>query len=348
MLRIALATAAAVFATLMLAGWSHAATATRGYLKTVSAANLGDGSGRVRDGLVTARARAFAAAQLTGWGGAYTTPSGESVNVFSSNAYPVDPAANQAIANFLASLVHGKELPKVTVYMAPAVEVGSLCHSEEADGCYFPASGQLISIGEDSQWSTVEEVLTHEYGHHVATNRTNAPWNASAWGTKRWATEENVCRRTAMGMSFPGDEGDHYLSNPGEAFAESFLHLNEVRNGQPETRWFYDPYFAPTPASLKAIELDVLKPWNGWSVYTWKGRFSRRGELRMATLRTPLDGVFELRLKAPRGSRIKILAKETKQISPTVAQGLICGDRTFTTQVAAGGAGAFTARALVP
>src|SRR5436190_380432 len=145
---------------------------------------------------------------------------------------------------------------------SPAEEVASLCQSEQADGCYYPDSGQLISIGQDSQYSTVEEVLTHEYGHHIATNRLNDPWPAVDWGTKRWATVENVCRKTQVGLAFPGDEGEHYLKNPGESFAESYLHLNEVRKGLPETHWFYDAQFLPSKAALDAIEQDVLQPWD--------------------------------------------------------------------------------------
>jgi hypothetical protein len=335
-----------LFATLWLAGWSHAAIIR--YEKTVSDAGLGHGRSGVHSRVVTGRPRAFAALQLNGWGGVYTTKTGEQVTVYSSNAYPMDPPANQAIADFVSGLIHGKEISRVTIYMAPAEEVQELCQSQEADGCYFPASGQLISIGEDSQYSTVEEVLSHEYGHHVATNRFNDPWSAIDTGTKRWATVENICRKTEMGLAFPGDEGEHYLKNPGEAFAESYLHLNEVRKGLPETRWFYDVQFLPNKAALDAIEQDVLQPWDSYSVLNWKGRFARRGQVGMATLKTPLDGLFELRLSGPRGSKVKIYGKNAKQVSPTKARGLVCGQRSFITSVTGGGAGAFTAKALVP
>jgi hypothetical protein len=331
---------------LWLAGWSHAATIQ--FEKTVSDVGLGHGKSGVHSRVVTGRVRALAALQLNGWGGVYTTKTAEQVTVYSSNAYPIDPAANQATADFIAGLIHGKEISKVTVYMAPAEEVAALCQSTEADGCYYPSSGQLVSIGQDSQYSTVEEVLTHEYGHHIATNRFNDPWLAVETGTKRWATYENVCAKAEIGLAFPGDEGEHYLKNPGEAFAESYLHLNEVRKGQPETHWFYDMQFYPTKASLDAIEQDVLKPWDSYAVLSWKGRFTRRGQVGMATLKTPLDGVFEVRLKGPRGSKVKIYDKDSKQISPTVARGLVCGERSFMTSVVGGAAGAFTAKALVP
>jgi hypothetical protein len=337
---------ASLFAMLWLAGWSHAAPLR--YAKTVSDAGLGRGRGGVHSRVVTKSVRALAALELNGWGGVYTASTGEQVTVYSSNAYPLDPTANQAVADFIAGLIHGKEISKVTAYMAPAAEVASLCQSNEADGCYYPASSQLVSIGEDSQYSTVEEVLTHEYGHHIATNRFNDPWEAVNWGTKRWATVERVCSKTQLGLAFPGDEGEHYLSNPGEAFAESYLHLNEVRKSVPETRWFYDPQFAPTAASLAAIEQDVLQPWDSYAVLNWKGRFSRRGQIGTAALKTPLDGLVELRLKAPRGSQVRIYGRNARQVSATVARSVVCGQRSVLTQVLSGGPGAFTAKALVP
>jgi hypothetical protein len=337
---------ASLLALLWLAGWSHAASI--GFEKTVSDAGLAQGRSGVHSRVVTKSVRALAALQLNSWGGVYTASTGEQVTVYSSNAYPVDPAGNQAIADFIAGLIHGKEISKVSVYMAPATEVAALCQSDEVDGCYYPATGQLVSIGEDSQYSTVEEVLTHEYGHHIATNRFNDPWPALEWGTKRWATVEDVCRRTQLGLAFPGDEGEHYLANPGESFAESYLHLNEVRKGLPETRWFYAPQLAPTAASLAALEQDVLHPWDSYAVLNWTGRFARRGQIGMATLKTPLDGVVELRLKGPRGSQVRIYGKNAKRISPTVSRGLVCGQRSFLTQIVGGAAGVFTAKAIVP
>ena len=80
-------------------------------------------------------------------------------------------------------------------------------------------------------------IATHEYGHHVAFNRVNPPWQAVDWGTKRWASYANVCTRTAAGSAYPGDEDGHYLQNPGEAFAETYRLLNESEAGATNFIW---------------------------------------------------------------------------------------------------------------
>jgi hypothetical protein len=283
------------------------------------------------------------------WGGVYTAKSGAHITVQSSGEYPVDPAANQAAADFVDSLVHGGEISAVKIYLAPPAEVGILCYSHEADGCYFPANGQIITVGEDTPWSTVEEVVTHEYGHHVASNRNNDPWPAVAYGTKRWATYEGVCQKEASGAAFPGDEADHYFQNPGESFAESFMHLNEVKLGLPETPWGYDPMFTPDATALAAIEQDVLKPWKKTAIKHLSGRFARRGQQKTLNFATPLDGVFAAELRGPRGSRLTVSGPaDVKRYSAGVSAALVCGQRTVTAHVTAGGAGPFAAATLIP
>jgi hypothetical protein len=283
------------------------------------------------------------------WGGVYTATSGAHVTIQSSGEYPVDPAKNQAAADFVDSLVHGAEISSVKIYLAPPAEVGILCYTKEVDGCYFPATGQIITIGEDTPWSTVEEVVAHEYGHHVASNRLNDPWPAVAYGTKRWATYEGVCQKEAAGAAFPGDESEHYFQNPGESFAESFMHLNEAKLGLPETPWGYDPMFTPDATALAAIEQDVLKPWKKTVIKRWSGRFTRRGQQKTATYKTPLDGVFAAELKGPRGSTVTVSGPaQVKRYSSGLAAALVCGERTVTVRFTAGGAGRFAAATAIP
>jgi hypothetical protein len=317
--------------------------------KHLSAAGLAQGLGHVRSRIVYSKVARRLAAQPGAWGGVYTAKSGAQVTIYSSRYYAVDESVNQAAADFVGSLVHGPEISGVKIYFAPPSEVGILCDAQEADGCYFPDTSEIVTIGEDTQWSTVEQVLTHEYGHHVANNRLNDPWPGIVYGTKRWATYEGVCAKTAAGSAFPGDEGEHYLQNPGESFAESFMHLNLAKLGLSEPPWGYDPMFAPDTGALAAIEQDVLKPWTADAVKRWSGRFTRRGQAKTFTFKTPLDGVFATQLRGPHGSTLRLTGPaEIKRVSTTLSAGLVCGQRTVTERFVAGGAGRFTAAVAIP
>jgi hypothetical protein len=329
-----------------LAAGSASPAAGQPAAKTLSVFGLGQGIGHVRSRVVHRR---FLSLPPGAWGGVYTAKSGAQVTIESSAAYPVDPAVNQARADFVGSLVHGTEISKVKIYFAPPAEVATLCQAQEVDGCYFPATGDIFTVGEDTPWSTVEEVVAHEYGHHVATSRLNDPWPAVAFGTKRWATYEGVCQKEASGVAFPGDEGEHYLQNPGESFAESFMHLNEVKLGLPETPWSYDPMFTPDAGALAAIEQDVTKPWTKATVKSFSGRFTRRGQLKTFTFKTPLDGVFAAQLHGPRGSKLTVSGpKIVKRYSTGLSAALVCGQRTVTARFTAGGAGRFAGATLIP
>jgi hypothetical protein len=332
-----------------LAAGSPTSAADRPTVKRLNVFGLGQGVGRVRSRVVDHELRRFASVPPGAWGGVYTAKSGAQVTIHASKDYPFDESVNQAAADFVDSLVHGKEISTVSIYFAPPAEVGTLCSSQEVDGCYFPASGDIITVGEDTPWSTVEEVVTHEYGHHVANNRLNDPWPAIVYGTKRWSTYEGVCQKETAGAAFPGDEGEHYFQNPWESFAESFLHLNEVKLGLPETPWGYDPMFTPDAGALAAIEQDVLKPWKQTALKLRTGRFSRRGQQKSFTFKTPLDGVFAAELRGPRGSTLTVKgAANVKRLSSGVSAALVCGERSVTARFKAGGAGRFAAAALIP
>ena len=332
-----------------LAAGSAAPAADRPTVKRLSVFGLGQGIGRVRSRIVHGTLRHFASLPPGAWGGVYTAKSGAHVTIHSSGEYPVDESVNQAAADFVDSLVHSKEISAVNIYFAPPAEVGVLCDSQEVDGCYFPATGDLITIGEDTPWSTVEEVVAHEYGHHVANNRLNNPWPAIAYGTKRWSTYEGVCQKEIAGEAFPCDEGEHYLQNPGESFAESFMHLNEARLGLPETPWGYDPIFTPDAGALAAIEQDVLKPWKKTPLKFLSGRFSRRGQQKTFTFKTPLDGVFAAELHGPRGTTLTVSGPANiKRVSSGLSAALVCGERSVKARFTAGGAGRFAAATVIP
>jgi hypothetical protein len=265
------------------------------------------------------------------WGGAYTTRTNEHVSVFSSPSYPVDPAVNQHWADFLASLVHGPELATVRVYRAPPAEVTRLCGGNtDVLGCYD--RGRIVTLGEDGDL-TATAVLAHEYGHHIAANRTNAPWPALGWGTKRWSSYIGVCRHARVKEWWPGAEGPLvYFYNPGEAFAEAYRLLNERRLGLAESPWsIVDPVFRPDARALALLVRDVVDPWRRPTTTIRMGRFTVGGS-RVARVRvpTPLDG----ELTATVTGSARLVGSGTRTI---------CGARTTTFRVVrAGPPGRFT------
>jgi len=120
--------------------------------------------------------------QLSGaswWGGTYPTPDGEHVTVYISTSYPEADTVAEHWADFFAGLPHGKELSAAKVYIAPLPQVAEMCFTTEALGCY---GGQtLVVVGESTDGIAPSSIAAHEYGHHVAANRSNAPWSAIDW-----------------------------------------------------------------------------------------------------------------------------------------------------------------------
>jgi hypothetical protein len=226
------------------------------------------------------------------------------VTVFVSDSYPVDDALAQRWADFFAGLLHGSELPLLTAYVAPLPEVQATCGSEYALGCY--GSGRLVMLGQPVEGTSVtpEEVARHEYGHHVAAYRDDAPWRAIDRGPKRWSSYVGVCSRTAAGAVFPGDEGDHYEQNPGEGFAEAYRALNESKAGATSFAWpVVDSSFYPDAGALQAIEEDVLQPWTPPAAKVLSGRFAPKGQQALTfSLATPLDGDLSIVLTMPEGA----------------------------------------------
>jgi hypothetical protein len=209
----------------------------------------------------------------TWWGGPVVTSTGETVTLYLSDRFPPDEAARLSWANFFASLYHGSELSTVTIYQAPLDEVGEICGSEAA-GCYSPSRHVLVFPGDVGQGADAD-VGAHEYGHHVAASRRNDPWDPNDWGPKRWGTAVGVCSRVASGTAYPGDEGDHYTLNPGEAFAEAYRILNIQRGGTwANLPLIVDSSFMPTADSLAAALGDVQQPWSTPAQTSWDGQFA--------------------------------------------------------------------------
>ena len=291
------------------------------------------------------------------WGGPYTTPTGERVTVYASSTYPVDPAIGQRWANFLSSLVHGSELSSVTVFLAPEVQVDRFCGSD-AIACYSSQDDLLIAPGADPASDlSAEAVVTHEYGHHVAANRSDAPWDALDYGTKRWSSVMQVCARARKGELAPGAEDPvRYDVNPGEGFAESYRVLNERKAGRAETPWqIVSRALYPSDAALAALDQDVVSPWTSDTTTTTSARFTRKVRTRTTTFTTPLDGTLKVTVKPSAGTRVAVdvFAAGARIVHATggaVSRSTtVCGARTYRVRVhATKGNGSFSLAAAKP
>jgi len=297
-----------------------------------------------------------AAARLASyWGASFQTSTGEEVTIQVSDAYSQDPAIAQRWANFLGSLIHGPELSSVIVYLAPPAEVESRC-GDGALACYSPRDSLVIAPGEDpTRRISAEAVLAHEYGHHVAANRLNPPWPAIDWGTKRWASAEQVCARKRAGELFPGrEDAIHYTLNPGEGVAESYRLLNERASGRAETPWLIvDDSLYPSPQALELLRQDVVSPWRANRVSTIRGAFTKSGpRSRTYSTSAAFDGKLEATLKAAGGARVSVavlnsagrsVARTPATSGSATARTTVCGGtRSFRLQVTrVSGAGRF-------
>ena len=270
------------------------------------------------------------------WGGAYTASTGESVTVFLSDAYPQVPETATRWVEFLAHLVHGQELGFVRAYILPLREVQTYC-GRQALACYSPSRGMLVAPGETTTPdATTEGIIAHEYGHHVAAARNNAPWDAVDYGTKRWATYVQVCARTESGEFYPGDESEsNYQLNPGEGFAEAYRVLNERKLGLTESSWgIVSTAFQPDANALALLEQDIVQPWTAQTVKTVRGKKSAS-----YTFATPLDGSLILRVAAAgKKTRYRVDAtaaggsvtrRTTAAGGSIVTRSTICGQRSL-------------------
>ncbi|MBA3735440.1 MAG: hypothetical protein H0W90_09635 [Actinobacteria bacterium] len=276
------------------------------------------------------------------WGGQYRTTTGESVTVYASNSYPVDPALGQRWADFLATLVHGSELATVTVLIATPTQIARTCGSG-AVACYSAQGSFLYTPGEDPGSDlSAEAVITHEYGHHVAANRSNAPWLALDYGPKRWASAMQVCAKAKTGVLVPGAEDPvQYTENPGEGWAETYRVLNERNAGRAETPWdIVSDAMYPTTAALAAAVRDVTNPWMQATVTTQAAAFTRTTRRRTFTIATQLDGALKVTLRPSAGLRLGLgLFAGAKRVSRAVSATIVsrgtavCGVRSYKVRV---------------
>ena len=260
----------------------------------------------------------------------YTASTGEAVDVSVSPSYPADEAIGQRWAEFFASLLHGPELRLLKAYVASLAEVRAICGGG-AVGCY--GDDRLILTDESAFGFSPQEVARHEYGHHIALHRSNAPWPASDWGPKHWATAARVCSRVRWHSAYPGDESLLYKLNPGEAFAEAYRVLVDTRLGETHPAWpLVDPSFYPDQAALDAVERDVVSPWSGSTAHV----LHVRGRVWARRVTTPLDGTLTVRLTRPEA--VVLTGADGHPMRATGRRGLtstyqVCGERSVVIRV---------------
>jgi hypothetical protein len=183
-----------------------------------------------------------------------------------------------------------------------------------------------------------EQVLAHEYGHHLAHHRLNSPWDALDWGPKHWATAEEVCEKDREGLLVG------YRRDPGEAFAEAYRLLVAA---QAKT-WTAFPMIVddgvfPMAAEIQdAVLRDVEQPWVAPRTWTW-ARKLRGGTATAVKIATPLDGTFGARLTAGAGV-LELSGSATGRRIDSV----VCGDRSLRLRVKAAKSGIFRISLTAP
>jgi hypothetical protein len=331
--------AAAAFTALTAAAAAQSAPAHR--LKTPRVDAIGQAAGPIRDSLISPSGTRTLTPNGY-WGGQYRTGAGELVTIYASNTYPMDPALGQRWADFLATLVHGSELSTVTVLLSTPGQIDSTC-GQDALACYSARGALLYAPGEDPSSSfSAEAVIAHEYGHHVAANRLNTPWDALDWGPKRWASSLQVCARTRKGELAPGAEDPvRYETNPGEGWAETYRVLNQRKLGVPESPWqIVTQALYPTTAALGAAELDITTPWQSGSTTSRSGSVTRTSRTRTYAVATPLDGTLKLTLRSSAGLQVTmdVFASATRVAhvsgGGTLARSTtVCGTRSYRVRI---------------
>jgi hypothetical protein len=268
---------------------------------------------------------------------------GETVDVRVSEGLSAGTSTPEGWAEFLAHLEHGPELAQLTLYVVTFEEMQAVC-SDRALGCY--AANTIVAPGETAFNTTPEEIVRHEYGHHVAFHRLNPPWAAVDWGPKRWASALNVCARVAQDALYPGNESTQYRLNPGEAWAETYRILQEHKAGITTGSWqIVDSSFFPSDAVLQVAEQDVVHPWTGPTTRTFTRVFGKTtARVWWIPLSTPLDGEYRLAATVPGRGTVDVALVSSNRSSVVKraqwvgqrskrAEGTICGQRSLFVRV---------------
>jgi hypothetical protein len=296
----------------------------------------------VRDLVIEHPNRAAVRARASGPLGRYPVNDGAggSIEVVNHCVPVICDATPEEVAAFLGTVAHRDEINLLTVLLVPPAEVAAQCGSAAAQACYYPSLNQMVINGDKSPASdgaSWEFVISHEYGHHLANHRDNSPFDSPAidWGPKNWASYARVCEGVRANRYFPGDEGDHYFQNPGEAFAESFAHNRFPSDPVP---WAWPDFPVPEAGAYVAIQRDAVTPWAGASIDKRKGHFPKRRRPRRKSkhFATPRDGDLKITLAGPDRAdlSLKLFASDGRLLGRSDGVGSkeqvsyrICGER---------------------
>jgi hypothetical protein len=290
------------------------------------------------------------ARQTATWrGGPITTSTGETVDVRVSDE--LLDSTPESWAEFITHLTHGSEISSLTAYVGTLGDIQEICNTDLAVGCY--ARNQLVALGDAAalQGASPEEIVRHEYGHHIAYHRLNTPWAAVDWGPKRWASAADVCAREGRNEAFPGDERTNYDRNPGEAWAEVYRLMDEQKAGITTASWdIIDRSFFPSAAALQAAEQDVVQPWTKPRTLRFTHVFGKKSpKVWWVPLSTPLDGNLRVSATMPRGGTAEValvaanrrtVVRRAQWVGQRVRQldGSVCGQRSLFLRVTQSGA----------
>ena len=294
------------------AGAARVAPVNRGAPATTGAA-----TGAVRDRVIARRSPRARAAVGVGATHAYRTADGVSIEVQLSQSFAdteENRAGAQSFVDFLATRLHGSELGKLRMFIGTPGEVNAQCGGDSGvQACYVEDERRMYVPSTDpgggSSPFTREYVMTHEYGHHIAAYRRNDPFSAINLGPKYWSSYKLVCAGVFGGRYFPGNQGAHYLDDPGEGWADGYAHLHF-----PAAPFQFNRGFAPDAGTFAAIRRDVLTPWNGPATRRVRRTLSSRHRVTSTTSRLTLDGTVALTLSGPRRANYDLQVVENGRV----------------------------------
>jgi hypothetical protein len=295
----------------------------------------------------------------------FLTPDGIAVEVRVSQSVSNPDAVAQEIVSFLGTRLHGSELGKLRVFIGTPSEIADACGGDsDVLACYSAGERRMYIPDRDpgagsSAGFSRNYAITHEYGHHIANSRSNSPFPALNYGAKYWSSYKFVCVGADRGLYFPGNQGAHYLEDPGEGFADSYAHLPE--NGFSNVPWQFNERLRPDAGAFAALRRDVLDPWRSSKRKVVTGTLSSTHRSRLTSFHTSLDGTIDLRVHGPRAANFDVAIYDgSRLVSRTSAAGssdhlrfTLCRDGASTASarvrvIRRTGAGGYTLTMLYP